>query len=499
MIRLVPRSIRAKLALYVLLLLAVLVIGLLTSVYLLARRSIWESFRDSLVAEARSFTSMMEYERGGSFDIEIPDSLLSRFDPVPGREYYRVFDYLGRRLALSPSLESNSELWRPSPDWFRTARPGDTVFRRIRLAGEEKGVLTLKCLPRIEAGEEKDEQDEGRGSQAREGKTANPADLKKAAIVVQVTRPTTPVRHLLGQLGTILLVGGFLTLAAATLGSRAVARVGLHPIWRLASSVQKINEDTLGTRVPHAGLPEELIPLAAKTNEMLSGLEKAFQREKRLTSDAAHEIRTPLSALITALEVSLRKDRSPQEYKETMSECLSSARSLKRLTDSLLFLAALDAGKVRAQPRPVNLRKLLDETIDIYAQRAKEKSLPISTNVSIEEATVEPGLLSPVLNNLISNAIEYCRPGDSVSISAWRRDPDKAVCIEIADTGPGIPKSDIKKLFYRFYRGPRVTETGAPHAGLGLAIAAKAAEAMGGRIEVESELGKGSTFRLILP
>jgi len=494
MTRLVPRSIRAKLALYVLLLLAVLVIGLLTSVYLLARRSIWQSFRDSLAAEARSFASMMEYERGGSFDIEIPESFLSRFDPVPGCEYYRVFDYLGRRLAVSRSLQKNTELWRPSPDWFRKARPGDDIFRKIRTEGEEKGLLTLKCLPRIEAGE----QQNGESEKGKKGKARDTVSLQRAAIIVQVTQSTGPVRHLLSRLGTILLVGGFLTLAMATLGSRAVAHVGLRPIRNLASSVQRINEHTLGTRVPHRTLPDELIPLATKTNEMLSRLEKAFQREKRLTSDAAHEIRTPLSALITALEVALRKERSGEEYKETMIECLSSARNLKKLTDSLLFLAALDAGKVHAKPRPVNIRKLLDETIDIYRERAKKKSLPIGTNVSVQEATVEPDLLVPILNNLISNAIEYCRPGDSVSISAYKRASDSALCIEVADTGPGIPQSDIEKLFYRFYRGRQEGDTDIGHAGLGLAIAAKAAEAMGGRIEVESELGKGCTFRVVL-
>lgn len=486
MTRLVPRSIRSKLALYVLLLLAVLVIGLLTSVYLLARRSIWQSFRDSLAAEARSLASMMEYEKGGAFDIEIPDSPRSRFDPVPGSEYYRVFDRLGRRLAVSHSLQSRTELWQPPPNWFGTARLGDAIFHKIRVGGEEKGLLTLKCLPRIEATEEKDVG------------TADPLDLQRAAIVVQVTRSTRPVRHLLGHLRTILLVGGFLTLAIATLGSRMVAHVGLRPVRNLASSVEGINEHTLGTRVPHSGLPKELIPLATKTNEMLSRIENAFQREKRFTSDAAHEIRTPLSALITSLEVALRKNRTAQEYKDAMTDCLSSARNLNQLTDSLLFLAALDAGKLRPQSRAVDIEKLLDETIGIYKEKAKKKSLSVTTNASVREATVEPDLLVPILNNLISNAIEYCRPGDSISISAYRRDSDEAMCIGVADTGPGIPRSEIEKLFYRFYRRRQQGETGTAHAGLGLAIAAKAAQAMGGRIEVESEVGKGATFRLVI-
>ncbi len=498
MTRLVPRSIRSKLALYVLLLLAVLVIGLLTSVYWLSRRSIWQSFRDGLVAEARSFASMMEYERSGSFDVEIPVTMVSRFDPAPGCEYYRVFDSLGNEVAVSRSLESGMKLWRPPANWLRKARLGDAIFRKSPMGGEEKGLLTLKCLPRIEAGEEENEADERADGERRERKTTNAIDLKKAAVVVQLTRSTTPVRHLLGRLGTILLIGGLLTLVAATLGSRAVASAGLRPIRRLASSVQEINEATLGTRVPEEGLPRELIPLAAKTNEMLSRIEKAFQREKRLTSDSAHEIRTPLSALITTLEVALRKDRSSQEYRETMSRCLDSARSLKQLTDSLLFLAALDAGKVHGRPRPLDIRGFLEEMIATYREKAEQKSLPISTDVSIGEVMVEPDLLSPILNNLVSNAIEYSRPGDSISISAHTTDSERSFCIEVADTGPGIPKSDMGKLFYRFYRGRQDGETGTAHAGLGLAIAAKAAEAMGGRIEAESEMGRGSTFRLIV-
>ncbi len=498
MTRLVPRSIRSKLALYVLLLLAVLLTGLLTSVHLLARRSIWQSFREGLVAEARALGATMEYERGGAFDIEIPDSPLSRFDPVPGCEYYRIFDSIGRSLVVSRSLQGDTELWQPPPNWFKKARLGDAIFQKIRVGGEEKGLLTLKCLPRIEAAEQKNAEGEKQGKEANDGETANPLDLKRAAVVVQVTRSTTPVRHLLRRLRTILLVGGLLTLAAATLGSRTVAHVGLRPVRKLASCVEGINQDTLGTRVPHSGLPKELIPLAAKTNEMLSRLENAFQREKRFTNDAAHEIRTPLSALITSLEVALRKNRTAQEYKDAMTDCLSSARNLNQLTDSLLFLAALDAGKVRPQARPVDVAQFLTEVISIYEEEAKKKTISVTTNVAVPEATLEPDLVVPILNNLISNAIEYCRRGDSISISAYRRDSDAAMCIGVADTGPGIPKSEIEKLFYRFYRRRQQGETGAAHAGLGLAIAAKAAEAMGGRIEVESEVGKGSTFRLVI-
>jgi signal transduction histidine kinase len=296
-----------------------------------------------------------------------------------------------------------------------------------------------------------------------------------------------------------LLAGGFLTLALATLGSRALARMGLRPVQNLALRVQAINEHNLGTRIPQDTLPDELAPLASKTNEMLSRLEEAFQREKRLTSDAAHEIRTPLSSLITTLEVALRKDRTPREYKQMIAACLSSAHNLKQLTDALLLLAALDAGKVHPRAIATNMRRFLDEIIGPYKDDAKKKSLSVTTNVSVAEATLEADLLSPILNNLISNAIEYCRPGDSIAVSAYWRQPDNSLCIEVADTGPGIPKSDMEKLFYRFYRGRQQGETTAIHAGLGLAIAAKAAEAMGGRIEAESELGKGATFRVVLP
>jgi len=481
MIRVVPGSIRARLALYLLLLLAVLVIGLLTSVYLMASRSAWRSFHDGLVAQALSLGLMIEYEKGPSFDVEIPDSPLSRSYLAPGCEYYRVFDGLGRTLAASGYLQSGTELWQPTANWIRKARLGEAVFRKIRIGGEEKELLTLKCLPKIE-----DEQ------------KANPANLQKGAIVVQVTQATRPLRRLLSRLGAILFTGGLVTLAAAAMGSRAVAHVGLRPIRDLTSSVQLINEHNLGTRVPEGTLPDELVPLATKTNEMLARIEEAFQREKHLTSDAAHEIRTPLSAIITTLEVALRKNRSPQEYRQMMCECLCSARHLKQLTDALLFLTALDAGKVHPQAKAINIEQFLNETIGIYKEDAARKSISVTTDVSIGEATLEPDLLSPILNNLVSNAIEYSRPGDSVFISAYRRKPDEALCIQVADTGPGIPKSAIDKLFYRFYRGRQEEEAGTAHAGLGLNIAAKAAEAMGGRLEVESELGKGSTFRLVI-
>lgn len=499
MIRFVPRSIRARLALYILLLLAILATALLTSVYLSARRSVWRSFRESLTAEARSLASMMEYERTGSFDIETPDSSLSHVDVVSGSRCYRVFDRLGKSLVLSASLTGDVELWKPTPNWFAKAELGDAIFRKIRLGGEERELLTLKCLPRIEPAEEQDGEGEVGTEEMRDAASPGTADLERAAVVVQVAGTTAPVRDLLARLRVILLIGGLLTLAASTLGSLAVACVGLRPIQRLASSVQEIREDTLGTRVPQARLPKELIPLADKTNEMLSRIETAFQREKRFTSDAAHEIRTPLTALTTAIEVALRKERSPREYMETLTACLSSAKSLKQLTDSLLLLAALDAGKVLLRPRPLDIQKFLHEIVRVHADAANRKGIRLAANVALPEAMLEADLLAPILNNLVSNAVEYGRPGDSVSISAHRRDSQAALCIEVADTGPGIAKSDIEKLFYRFYRGRQEGDSETTHAGLGLAIAAKAAEAMGGRIEAESEPGKGSTFRLIIP
>jgi len=238
--------------------------------------------------------------------------------------------------------------------------------------------------------------------------------------------------------------------------------------------------------------------LAATLNEMIGRLDKAFQRQKQFTSDASHELRTPLAVIEAESTLALQKERPPSDYRQSLEIVSREARQMSYLINQLLTLARADAGKAQWNFTEVDLGKLItDLSIDVEVL-CQEKGLSFQLGQAQDLVVKgDEARLRELFMNLLDNAIRYTPSPGTVSLSLRRE--GQMVVVAITDTGVGIPAEDIPFIFERFYRGDKSRSRAEGGSGLGLAICRHIAEAHGGKIEVESQVGAGSTFSVWLP
>ncbi|HJV24955.1 MAG TPA: heavy metal sensor histidine kinase [Aromatoleum sp.] len=284
-------------------------------------------------------------------------------------------------------------------------------------------------------------------------------------------------------------------LATGALGA-AAARGGLAPLRNMAAVAGRISASRLHERIPVDELPGELRALGAEFNAMMTRLEEGFRRLSEFSSDIAHELRTPVSNLMTQTQVALGRVRSADEYREVLLSNLEEYERLARMVADMLFLAQADNGLL---PRPAETLSLADEAhalVDFYEALAEEKGVRLTVT---GDARV-PGdrlMLRRAISNLLSNALRHTATGGAVTIVIDIAD-DGMARLAVGNPGETIPAEHLPRLFERFHRvDPSRTRQG-DGAGLGLAITRSIVEAHGGRVAVASAQGL-TTFSLYLP
>jgi signal transduction histidine kinase len=295
-----------------------------------------------------------------------------------------------------------------------------------------------------------------------------------------------------------LLGMSLLTFAVMTLGTWWLVRLGLLPLERLSVAVSKVSEKDFRLRFDEPRLPSELRPIHERLTGTLEQLKRAFAREKQATADISHELRTPLAALLTTMELALRKTRSAEEYREMFQDCLLSAQHMNQVVERLLALARLDAGVDHLRPKNVDVGQLAEQCAAMVRPLAEARGLNLTVNHRFAvEATIDPDKVREMMINLLHNAIQYNRPDGSVTLAVSR--PNGHVEVAVSDTGIGIAADKQDQIFERFFRADPSRGTDGTHAGLGLAIVKGYVDLMGGTLDVESEVNRGSTFRIKLP
>ncbi len=292
---------------------------------------------------------------------------------------------------------------------------------------------------------------------------------------------------------------GFGVLAIILIGSWFLIGHGLKPIAKLSEAVSHISLKNFSLPVKDEELRTEVFPLVDRLRGTLKQLEEAFAREKRAAADISHELRTPIAALTTTIEVCLRKPRTNEEYKVTLEEAKSISKELKLLVERLLRLAWIDAGQDKVKNQDVNLDDLVSGCYTISKPLAEAKGLKF--NMTLEPAIMlktDPDKLREILMNLVHNAIEYNRPGGEINLLA-KQQANQTVLIEVSDTGIGMPKEIHERIFERFFRGDASRNAVGAHAGLGLSIVKEYIERMGGKLKLDSQVGVGSRFEIELP
>jgi heavy metal sensor kinase len=288
------------------------------------------------------------------------------------------------------------------------------------------------------------------------------------------------------------------TAGCVLVGGLVLIWIGLAPLRRLSDAVSRVNEKDFQLRLDPQTLPSELQPVAQRLSHSLDQLRKAFAREKQAAQDISHDLRTPLAALTTTIEVALKKDRTTAEYRELMEECQLSANQMSHLVERLLALARIDAGSNPARPRPLDVVQIALRAAELVRPLAKVRKIGLTTHVPSELSLfADADKLGDVLANLLHNAVDYNRDGGAIDLSVERQ--GDTVEIRVVDTGIGIRPEARERLFERFYRADPSRHTDTPHCGLGLAIVKSYVELLNGSIEVDSEPGKGTTFTIRLP
>ena len=279
--------------------------------------------------------------------------------------------------------------------------------------------------------------------------------------------------------------------------SFAIAARMVRPITQMSATAELLSEKDLSKRLDLNHFDSELAGLGEVLNRLFSRLDASFSRQRQFTADASHELRTPLTVIRSVSELALSQVRSPEEYQETIEVSLKAAERMTNLVNGLLALARLDSSNADFHLKQINLSDLASESVSLLAAIALEKQISLVSDLHSVQIFGNPESLSRMIDNLITNAILYNKPGGKVFITLKSHD-DKAV-LEIKDTGVGISEEHLPFIFERFYRVDKARSRLSGGSGLGLAICKGVIEKHNGTITVQSVLGEGTTFQIKLP
>jgi len=290
----------------------------------------------------------------------------------------------------------------------------------------------------------------------------------------------------------IWLTVGLSALATALLGAWA-ARSGLRPLRRMSAIASGVSVHSLNARLPEASMPPELAEMAHSFNAMLGRLDDSFQRLSAFSADIAHELRTPLSNLLTHTQVTLTRPRPLEDYREALHSNLEELQWMAQLVNDMLYLAKADHGLLMPTREPLDLGQEVDVLLEFFAPLAEDARVILSREgtASIEG---DRNMLRRALSNLLDNALRFTPAEGEVRVRISQQ--PKVLGLVVENTGEGIAAELLPRLFDRFYRAdPARQEGSSEHVGLGLAITQSIIRAHGGQIRCES--GDGWTRFLI--
>ena len=314
---------------------------------------------------------------------------------------------------------------------------------------------------------------------------------------ILIGRSIAPDLAAMRRLALWLAAAGAAVLLLGLAGGWWVATRAIRPIEAISGTAVKIAGGDLSQRINTADTDSELGRLAGVLNSTFARLEAAFGQQARFTSDASHELRTPVSVILSQTQTALSRDRASPEYREALEACQRAARRMKTLTESLLELARLDAGQEPMKHERFDLSRVTRDCVELLRPLAAERGIQIHCDVPPLECLGDAERISQVVTNLLTNAIHFNRDQGEVRLSA--RTEGGAVLLTVADTGQGIPREDVPHIFERFYRVDKSRSRVQGRSGLGLAICKAIVDAHGGSIEVSSQPGLGSAFTVKLP
>jgi heavy metal sensor kinase len=475
------RSLRFKLTLWYVLILGVLLVSFSGFLYMTLSRSLRRDVDDRLLSLASLIASESRSpsSRFGFGDID--EALQASLGLRPSGKFIQVLDESGKIGQKSDNLGTIQ-----LPVSFvalRNAVRGLPTYDTLR----PLGVPPLRVI------------------------TYPVLENRHIARIVQVASSLEDVEDALNTLLIILVVTVPLALLVASLGGQFLANQVLKPVGHVTRTARLITSHNLDQRIQVPRGRDELSSLVETFNEMIFRLGKSFDQVKQFTSDASHELKTPLTVLKGEMEVALRKERSSRDYEQVLRSNLEEINRMSRIVEDLLLLSKTDTGEIRLEKENINLTEIVRDVVDQLSLLAEAKNLRLVPSNHQEEVLVVADELRirQLLLNLIDNGIKYTEPGGFIQVSleknvppetAVSRDPrEGSVKIIVSDSGIGISKVDQERIFDRFYRVDKARSRDQGGSGLGLSICKWIVQAHQGNLAVESDPGRGSTFTVTLP
>ncbi len=294
-------------------------------------------------------------------------------------------------------------------------------------------------------------------------------------------------QHFLQRMQRLIwLTVGLSALATALLGAWA-ARSGLRPLRRMSAVASGVSAQSLNARLPEAHMPPELAEMAHHFNAMLERLDDSFQRLSAFSADIAHELRTPLSNLLTHTQVTLTRPRPIEDYREALHSNLEELQWMAQLVNDMLYLAKADHGLLTPKRELLDLAEEVDVLLEFFAPLAEDARVTLNRDGSAQ-LLGDRNMLRRALSNLLDNALRFTPEKGEVRVRI--NDRSTGLTLTIENTGKSIAEELLPRLFDRFYRAdPARQEGSSEHAGLGLAITQSIVRAHGGQIRCESSQG----------
>jgi signal transduction histidine kinase len=322
------------------------------------------------------------------------------------------------------------------------------------------------------------------------------------AYTVRVGTSLTIINNDVAKLSRLITAALFTILFVAPLLGYFLAGRATRPLARIIKTTARLRPSRMDERLPIRGTRDELDQLSTTINRFLDVLGVYLERNREFVANAAHELRSPLAAVQSSVEVTLNSERTIAEYQEMLGEIADECGQLRVLVNQLLLLAETDAERFPVEKRPVRFDKLLERSLDMFRGAAEERGIELTAGIA-NEFTIDGDAdrLRQVVNNLIDNSLKYTPAGGRVRVLLGLDPHGGQLLLRVFDNGVGIDAEDLPHVFERFYRGDksRQRENVTSGNGLGLSICESIVLSHGGTIEVESAKGAGATFIVRLP
>jgi len=447
--------------------LALILIIFSTILYVVTARSLRDAVDESLVETAEA--AVRSLEERGFLPLIDEDELMSQFPELARIDkFFQIFSPSGTITIRSPNMKQHEMPL--SRQALEVAYSGRTLLEFAKYPKEPP--LRLISVPIIYRG--------------------------NLLYIIQVGTSMDSVEQTLNRLLLVLLVSMPIALAVSLAGGWFMAGRALRPVDAITLAAQRIAGGDLTQRLTVPASADEIGRLTKTFNDMIDRLETSFRQIRQFSSDASHELRTPLTVMKGETELALRRPRETDDYKIVLESNLEEIDRMTRIVDELLFLSRADMGEVKMEYLPVPLDTLIEDLHRQASLLGQEQDIQVVLRTTAPAVVLGDELrLRELFLNLLDNAVKYSRPGGTVDIALTIEQTQARV--SVIDRGIGVALEDQSRIFDRFYRTDNARAHTKKGTGLGLSICAWIVESHHGHIEVQSKVGEGSIFTVMLP